>query len=364
VLFEHVHLRTHEQLAEFKARLLDRKYVGGRSAGQLVRSLHVDVSFKHSDSESDDSDNEDSDSDRSDSDSSDSDDEDADECSAMEDAILFALLQTSNLRKCKLGRHNPVSHAALSCLATLSAATLTTLDCHIRPYVDGVMPVINACQGLRVLCLRVLSGTWMHSPAHTLSISGLLHVFWSYDAHDDRLVRFIAQCWFGPRCTFELHMPNLRASKTAPLLQMLQLHACDKLLLSVPPRCLRALAPAIKQASAVTLFYSVPPPGTLVTVPRELKLHYPVGGGQGGERDELWAFLDRFTDSMGGAAQTPPQATVRIYRNAAEFDWLARADTAATVFVGRLLVVAVALYKCGVVVRDVHGRDVTSLTRG
>jgi hypothetical protein len=364
VLFEHVHLRTHEQLAEFKARLLDRKYVGGRSAGQLVRSLHVDVSFKHSDSESDDSDNEDSDSDRSDSDSSDSDDEDADECSAMEDAILFALLQTSNLRECKLGRYNPVKHAALSCLATLSAGTLTTLDCHICPYTDGTMPVLNACQGLRDLSLRVLPGSWMQSSAHTLSIRGLRHVLWSYGAHDDRLVRFIAQCWFGPRCAFELHMPSLRASKAAPLLQMLQLHACDKLLLSVPPRCLRALAPAIKKASAITLFDSVPPPGMLVTVPRELTLHYPLAGGQGAEREEFWAFLERIAHSMGGAAQTPPQATVRIYRKAAEFDWLSHADTAVTVFVGRLLVVAVALYKCGVVVRDVHGRDVTSLTRG
>jgi hypothetical protein len=87
VLFEHIHLRTHEQLASFKAHLLDRKYVGGRPAGQLVRSLYVDVSFKHGESESDGSDNEDSD-----SDSDDSDDDNADDRSAMEDAILFALL--------------------------------------------------------------------------------------------------------------------------------------------------------------------------------------------------------------------------------------------------------------------------------
>jgi hypothetical protein len=224
------------------------------------------------------------------------------------------------------------------------------------------MPLLNACQGLRALSLRVLPGPWMHASAHALSISGLRHVLWSYGRHDDRLVRFIAQCWFGPRCAFELHMPNLRASKAAPLLQVFTEHACDELLLSMSPRCLRALAPAIKRASAVTLFDSVPPPGTLVTVPRELTLHYPVAGGA--ERDEFWAFLERIADSVGGAAKTPPQATVRIYRNAAEFDWLGHADTAATVFVGRLLVVAVALYKCGVVVRDVHGRDVTSLTRG
>jgi hypothetical protein len=46
-----------------------------------------------------------------------------------------------------------------------------------------------------------------------------------------------------------------------------------------------------------------------------------------------------------------------------QFDWVGNIDERYTLFIGRLLRVAIILFRRRIMVKDFRGRDVTSLTR-
>jgi hypothetical protein len=93
-------------------------------------------------------------------------------------------------------------------------------------------------------------------------------------------------------------------------------------------------------------------------LPAILTLQYP---SERTDQPHFWNFLDTLAIS---SYDFTKQTILNLnYSTHARFDWLGGIDEDCAPFIGRLLPVAVALYKRNIVITDERGRDVMSLGR-
>jgi hypothetical protein len=335
VLMQHVDLKTPSQLMAFKTRLHDAAYVSGKPIGHMVRKLVLNFTSSES--------NED-----------------------IETALIFVATQMPKLHTYDVSGQAPkVSIALLSCLSVLSAATLTYLDINIPPGGDAIFPVISSLYTLDSLFLRIVApGEWTHSAASPISLNGLKEMYYQWEdmRPNNNFLVFLSKCWFGTGGEFELRTPKLVLDpEQATLLQpFFSRHIFASISLSMPSRALALLASSISNAKSLMFYDCIPPPGALPTLPESLVLYYPSPNEE--DREAFWDFLACPSAAPADAKQDPP-AIVEIYYSDKEyFDWLDQIDLDYTVFIGRLLRVAVELYKRDIVITDAYGRNVKSLT--
>jgi hypothetical protein len=341
---ENVRLETHPQLHAFKDRLLKGRYVDGKPMGHTVYSLSVPFVPQDTSDEEDEEDWE-------------------TRYTKLERALFFILTQTPNLHTYDApGLSLVASPAVISCL---SATTLTTIDINVHPNGDGLFPVINTLQNLRIARLRVKRGEWTHASTQPMSIDGLEDVLWQFchRESEEPFLAFLSKCWFGTGCgVFELKMPLLSLDKASLLEPLFAAHAFKRIMLSLPAQALVLLGPHITKAEDLTLYNFMPPPGMLPVLPKELTLYFP---SQDEEKQEaFWAFLARPSITPVGTKHQRSSAIFIFYADCYQFDWLAHRDADYVAFIGRLLRIAVGLSHCNITIKDVHGRDVTSLTQG
>jgi hypothetical protein len=110
----------------------------------------------------------------------------------------------------------------------------------------------------------------------------------------------------------------------------------------------------------VTLYDCIPPPGVLPSVPAHLTLEYPLTNGE--IQEAFWEFLACPSVAPADTKQDLPATIAICYIKNELFDWLDEIDLNYAVFIGRLLRVAVKLYKRGIVITDGYGLNVGSLT--
>jgi hypothetical protein len=335
VLMQRVDLKTPSQLMAFKTRLHDAAYVSGKPVGHMVRELVLDFASSES--------NED-----------------------VETALIFVVTQMPKLHTYEVSSQAPkVSIVLLSCLSVLSAATLTYLDINILPGGDAIFPVINLLYTLDSLFLRIMApGEWTHSAASLISLDGLKQMYcqWEDMQPNSNFVVFLSKCWFGTGGEFELRTPKLALnSETATLLQsFFSRHNFDFIHLSMPSPALVSLASSVVNAKTLMFYNCFPPPGVLPTLPESLILYYPSTNKE--DREAFWDFLARPSAAPADAKQDPPVTIEICYSNEEYFGWLEQIDVDYTVFIGRLLRVAVELYKQDIVITDGYGQNVRSLT--
>jgi hypothetical protein len=334
-----VYLTTHSQLKAFKTRLLDGAYVDGKPIGHTIHELVLAFDDESYEEEAD------------------------TPYTDVEAALIFIITQTPKLQTYDVSGEVPdTGIALLSCLSTISAANLITLDINIRSDEDGVFPVINSLRRLRKLFLRVLSSVreWIHDAARPLSIDGLKDVLWQFSTHSDDFLAFLAECWFGAEGDFELHMPKLQPEKASMLLPLFARHAFTSIRLDLPSPAILPLASTIVNAQFLLLVNSTPPAGVLPTLPAQLELCYPPTNQV--DQEVFWDFLAR--PSVAPVSRRQAHRTI-IYISYRQqyFDWLGHIDSNYAVFIGRLLRIAVGLYNCNIIIKDLRDRDVTSLTQ-
>jgi hypothetical protein len=341
---ENVRLETHPQLHAFKDRLLKGRYVDGKPMGHTVYSLSVPFLPQDTSDEEDEEDWE-------------------TRYTKLERALFFILMQTPNLHTYDApGLSLVASPAVISCL---SATTLTTIDINVHPNGDGLFPVINTLQNLRVARLRVKRGEWTHASTQPMSINGLEDVLWQFchRESEEQFLPFLSKCWFGTGCgVLELKMPLLSLDKASLLEPLFAAHAFKRIMLGLPAQALVLLGPHITKAEDLTLYNFMPPPGMLPVLPKELTLYFPSKDKE--KQEAFWAFLARPSITPVGTKQQHSSAIFIFYADCYQFDWLAHRDADYVAFIGRLLRIAVGLSHCNITIKDVHGRDVTSLTQG
>jgi hypothetical protein len=338
VLMETVVIKTLGQLTALCERLTSSVCIDDKPAGRMVQELLMQPSY-------------------------DEDENNSHGEAHLSDMVLSVLMQTPYIRTYDTFGSIPPSRSTFTCLSTLCASTLVELDVAISPSTDGIFPVINSLQNLKILHLRCRNGRWTHSSARPLSMASLHHLHFESQCSQDPMLEFLSQCSLGgkPRqTTLELDIPNLLAHQAHKLEPLLASPSVKGLILSLPSSSLTKLASCIMKSESITFCDFMPPPGLLTTLPGVLALSYPLG--EPGRQRGFWDFLKHLSNS---AITGPQPSFIEIfYENDSNdgFDWLCTVDAEYVSFVGRLLSIAVRLFKRNVVVIDKHGRSVESLT--
>jgi hypothetical protein len=335
VLMQCVHIRTHLQLKAFKTRLLDGTYVDGKPTGHLVQDFMV-MEDETATSDVD---------------------------AAAED-VMFVVTQTSKLQSFRVMLK--ANHALLSCLSAISASTLTKLETIIPPDDDGIFPVINSLHNLRMLLLYVTHGEWTHSAARPISLPRLNQVYWACQCDDIRFLIFLSNCKFGDGRDLALELNarrDLQADSAHLLFPLFSDNTFRHVKLSIPSQALSLLVPSIVSTTELVLHDFMPAPGVFSVLPEFLTLLYPSAKKQ--DQEAFWNFLARPLAALSVEEQRSRSTVNIIYEKVdqAGFDWLGHRDADYVVFIGRLLKIAVELYQHNIIVEDVHGRNVTSLTQ-
>jgi hypothetical protein len=335
---ETVVIKTSGQLTALCERLTSSAYIGNKPAGHMVRELLMQPSY-------------------------DEDEIDSQEGAYLLDMILSVLMQTPHIRTYDTFESIPPSRSTFICLTTLCAATLVELDVAIRPSMDGIFPVINSLGNLKILHLRCRNEPWTHSSARPLSMDSLHQLHFESKCSYDPMLEFLSQCSLGgkPRqTTLELDIPNLQARQAHKPKPLLSSPSVKGLVLALPPSSLTELAFCIMKSETIAFYDFMPPPGLLTTLPEILSLHHPLG--KPGRQRDFWDFLEHLSNSTATGHQ--PSFIEIFYGKELneQFDWLCTMDAEYVSFVGRLLSIAVRLFKRNIIVIDKHGRSVESLT--
>jgi hypothetical protein len=280
---------------------------------------------------------------------------------SIDQELLIVLMQLPHLQRCDLSIHTS-NIATLVCLSNTCADALTSLEVTIYASEPATLSVINSLTRLTTLSLFFISGPWGHSSGPPLRLKSLAILVWFAAQADDDMIIFLSRCSLRPRCTLQLKLdsPDIRTELLRPFFHT---NTIDMLKLSMPGRCLVLLAPEILRARSVMFYEHMPPPALLdiaPTCPSTLSLHFPVLQPQ--EQLAFWNFLDRLANFQ-VPAPTKEITVFVYYLPNRQFDWVGNIDERYTLFIGRLLRVAIVLFRRRIMVKDVRGRDVTSLTR-
>jgi hypothetical protein len=335
ILMQSIDIRTDPQLMTLKRRLFEATYVDRNPMGHIVQDFFFD----------------------------------SDEAwlrTGDVEALMFVVNQMSRLRLFTvMAQGLEATHTLLSCVSTLSASTLTKLQMVVPTGDDGTFPVINSLQNLRILRLYIPVGSWTHSAARPICLPGLKRAYWSCLSDDVRLMIFLSKCKFGEGedSEFELDGVLLQEDRAQLLVPLFSNHTFTSIKLSIPSQALSLLGSSIVNTRSLLLYNYMPAPGAFPVLPELLTLYYPSAEKQ--DQEAFWNFLARPLAVLSVEVQRSRSTINIIYHTADQegFDWLGRRDEDYVVFIGRLLWIAGRLCQYNIIVEDVHGRDVTSLTQ-
>jgi hypothetical protein len=244
-------------------------------------------------------------------------------------------------------------------LSTMCATTLTDLDIDLKSNADGVISVLNTLRKLTKLCLRFRRGTWTHDSSLSLNLPSLRFLLWSHPQDQTLMLKTLAQSSFATPLCIQLHIVNLRLERAHLLTPLLASSLVKGAILHISKDAIAVLAPDIMRIPGLTFIGVMPPPSLMrvENVSDELTLTYPKSNANS-EQTDFWAFLDHVLASE----HVLPENFLRIdYKINTRFDWFGDSTEAYSIFIGRLLKIAANLYKRGVIITDIHGRDVKSL---
>jgi hypothetical protein len=172
------------------------------------------------------------------------------------------------------------------------------------------------------------------------------------------MAEFLASCVFGAHCKVQLELGILESQAVALLRPFFARSSIRMLTIDVSPEAMNKIGTQIMSIDKLEFHMRAPPTSLFDrrTLPKSLWFH-----SHAGEDKDFWAILDHFA-----TGEQPPQVegttTLLItWEDNLDFDWLANEDTDHDIFVGRLTKLAAPLYKRGIVVTDMHGRNVTTL---
>jgi hypothetical protein len=325
-------IKSQDGLTAFLRSLMDCTYLFGRSPGLMVREFELAAGIQL-----------------------------AAGTSINEAAMVTVLMQLPHLQRYEMRIHT-ATIATFVCLSKMCGDTLTSLTIKIHASLHGAFPVINSLTKLKTLNLSFQSGPWGHLSGPPLRLKSLASLFWFAAQADDDMIIFLSRCTLRPRCMVQLKLDSSDV-RTELLRPFFQTNTVDMLKLSMPGRCLVLIAPEILRARSVVFYEHMPPPALLdnaLTCPSTLGLRFPTFLPQ--EQLAFWEFLDRLT-TFQVPAPTKEITVLLYYLPNQQFDWVGNIDERYTLFIGRLLRVAIILFRRRIMVKDFRGRDVTSLTR-
>jgi hypothetical protein len=283
-------------------------------------------------------------------------------------ALVTLILIMPQLCKISL-RDWIVGYAELVSISRTCRDTLTHLSILISSDGHGVFAILNTLQKLQQLHLSVEGTSWKHSTCHPLTLTSATNLWWNAQDGKDhtQMIRYLAQCSFGPEASFRLDIPSLDPTAALLLRPLFARNQLRELRIDMPPSTMAVLSSEILQVPSLEFHNTMPHPDLLDTshLPHTLVFRYPEAEDPpDSEDDEDVNNEDRFWDVLNQLAASHPthgsQAFVRVWDDEPneDFDWLEGSSTRHSTFVGRLLKVAVPLHKRGVIVVDRHGRDV------
>jgi hypothetical protein len=323
------------QLQAFTLRLFSSTYVSQNSIGASIRKFGYDVSSDTDDSEETLMSNVD-----------------------INQTMVSAIMQMSQLQ---IYDTSGIISDRLTCisLSTMCAATLSVLEIDVKSNADGVIPVLNTLRQLTRLCLWFRKGTWTHNSSLPLNLPSLGFLLWSHPQDQATMLTTLAQSSFEMPICIQLQLANLRRERAHILRPLLASSLIEDAILDISKDAMILLAPDIVRIPAIRFIDVMPPPSLLdaETVPDQLTLAYPQSNANS-EQASFWTFLDHLLASK----HTLPEDFLRIdYEIDTRFDWFGDSTEAYSIFIGRLLKMAANFYKRGVIITDIHGRDVKSL---
>jgi hypothetical protein len=272
------------------------------------------------------------------------------------ETIVCVIMELPRLQSYTL-RQWDTSEADLLCMSK-TTSDLMHLDIYFDSDYSGVFPIINRFPHLCWLSLNIAGSQWDHHPEQPITLETLTYVSWTSDSDQDSMVLLLSRCRFSKQCRLKVDVPALNPGQARVLHPFFAYHDIKELEINMKIPTLCKLATQISAISRIVFGGMIPPHTLFYTMP--LPESITIYNLHQADHETLWTLLRSL-----GAANIPPErrTTLTLYQSdEPDLDWL-DLDSPVPMFVGRLLPLAVALYRRGIVVVDKHGRDVSSLTQ-
>jgi hypothetical protein len=279
------------------------------------------------------------------------------------EAVAALIRLTPQLRTYKL---EVMFVTQLELLCLMSIPTLTKLEVAIAANDHHVFPVINALSCLASLLIyNIEKPPWTHPLSHALNMPTVTDFLWNCtDFDSEEMAEFLGRCRFGAGLYVELAMPMLGQSRAPPLRPFFAQNTIKSLIISLPPETSPSLAFEIAKLPYVEFATFLPStlPPDLTTIPGTVTIPYD---GESGDLtgNMFWDFLDELLSF--GTRKAIGTTVLHIWLPVLEkdFEWTSGPvpDDDHVQFIARLVPLARAMHRCGLIVKDGHGRDVSCL---
>jgi hypothetical protein len=272
------------------------------------------------------------------------------------ETIVCVIMELPRLQSYTL-RGWDTSQADLLCMLK-TTSDLTHLDIYFESDYSGVFPIINRFPRLCWLSLSIVGSQWNHSPEQPITLETLSYVSWTSDSDQDSMVLLLSRCRFSKECRLKVDVPALNPRQARVLDPFFAYHDTTELEINMNISTLCKLTTQISAIPRIVFGGMIPPHTLFYTMP--LPESITIYNLHQADHEALWSLLHSL-----GASTTPLErrTTLNLHQSdEPDFDWL-ELDSRLAMFVGRLLPLAVALHRRGIVVVDKHGRDVSSLTQ-
>jgi hypothetical protein len=272
------------------------------------------------------------------------------------ETLVCVIMELPRLQSFTL-RQWDTRQADLLCMLK-TTSDLTYLDIYFESEDSGIFPIINRFPHLCRLSLSIVGSQWNHSPEQPITLKTLTYVSWTSDSDQDSMVLLLSRCRFSKECRLKVDVPALNPGQARVLHPFFAYHDIKELEINMKIPTLCKLATQISAIPRI-VFGGMIPPHTLFSatlLPESITIY----DLHQADHETLWTLLHRL-----GASTTPLErrTTLNLLQSdEPDLDWL-ELDSRVAMFVGRLLPLAVALHRRGIVVVDKHGRDVSSLTQ-
>jgi hypothetical protein len=275
---------------------------------------------------------------------------------AAVETIICVIMELPRLQSYTL-RQWSTGQADLVCMLK-TASDLTHLDISFESYYTGVFLVINRFPHLCWLALNIEGRKWDHPPEQSITLETLKFVSWTSDSDQDSMVLLLSRCRFSKECRLKVDVPALNPGQACVLHPFFAYHDIRELEINMKKSTLCKLSTQISAIPRI-VFGGMIPPHTLFSttlLPESITIY----DLHQANHEPLWTLLRSLEAST---TQLEKHTTLNLWQSdEPDLDWL-DLDSPVPMFVGRLLPLAIALYRRGIIVVDKHGRDVSSLTQ-